>query len=125
HTMLEPEWFVPIHGEYRRLAAHRKIAIDTGCPPDHVLVSEDGDVVELLDGQVRRAEEGVPAGQVYVDGLLSDVGPAVLRDRGRLADEGLCVVVVIIDPHNGEVVDTPTLIQRGVVFAHDPQGLMD
>jgi ribonuclease J len=86
---------------------------------------EDGAVVELLDGEARIADEPVPAGQVYVDGLLSDVGPAVLRDRGRLADEGVCVAVVTIDPHKGEVVETPLVIQKGVVFADDTENLLD
>ncbi|MDX1509924.1 MAG: ribonuclease J [Nitriliruptorales bacterium] len=125
HNIVEPEWFIPVHGEYRHLAAHRDIAIATGCPPDHVLLCEDGAVVELVDGQARLAEEGVPAGQVYVDGLLADVGTAVLRDRGRLADDGVCVAVVTIDPHRGQVVDTPLLIQRGVIFAEDDDDLLE
>lgn len=124
HNILEPEWFVPVHGEYRHLAAHRDIAIATGCPPDHVLVCEDGGVIELVDGRATLGEP-VPAGQVYVDGLLSDVGPGVLRDRGRLADDGVCVAVVTIDPHKGEVVETPLLIQRGVVFDEDSGNLID
>jgi len=115
HNIVEPEYVVPVHGEYRHLTAHRDIAIATGCPPDQVFVCEDGDVVELEDHVVRRAES-VQAGQVFVDGLLPDVGPAVLRHRRRLAGDGVCVCVVTIDPHKGEPVGETLLIQHGVVF---------
>lgn len=115
HNVLEPEYFVPVHGEYRHLLAHRDIATSTGCPVDHVFICEDGDVVELEDGVVRRGEP-VQAGQVFIDGLLPDVGPAVLRHRRRLAEDGVCVCVVTIDPHKGEAVGETLVIQHGVVF---------
>ncbi len=115
HNIVEPEYVVPVHGEFRHLAAHREIAIASGCPRDQVFVCEDGDVVELEDGVVRRGEP-VQAGQVFVDGLLPDVGPAVLRHRQRLAGDGVCVCVVTIDPHKGEPVGETLLIQHGVVF---------
>ena len=115
HNIVEPEYVVPVHGEYRHMAAHRDIAIATGCPPDQVFVCEDGDVIELEDGIARRGES-IQAGQVFVDGLLPDVGPAVLRHRTRLAGDGVCVCVVTIDPHKGEPVGDTILIQHGVVF---------
>jgi ribonuclease J len=115
HNIVEPEYVVPVHGEYRHLTAHRDIAVATGCPPEQVFVCEDGDVLELEGGTVRRAEP-VQAGQVFVDGLLPDVGPAVLRHRSRLAGDGVCVCVVTIDPHKGEPVGETILIQHGVVF---------
>lgn len=115
HNIVEPEYVVPVHGEYRHLTAHRDIAIATGCPPGQVLVCEDGDVVELEDRVARRGEP-VQAGQVFVDGLLPDVGPAVLRHRRRLAHDGVCVCVVTVDPHKGEAVGETLLIQHGVVF---------
>lgn len=118
HNIVEAEYVVPVHGEYRHMRAHREIAIATGCPPDHVFLCEDGDVVELEDGIVRRGEP-VHAGQVYVDGLLPDVGPAVLRHRRRLADDGVCVCVVTIDPHKGTPVGQTLLIQHGVVFEEE------
>jgi ribonuclease J len=115
HNIVEPEYFIPVHGEYRHMVAHRDIAIETGCLPDHVLLCEDGDTVVLTD---RRAVQGdrVPAGQVFIDGLLPDVGPAVLRDRNRLANDGICVCIVEIDPHEQDIVGDPVIIQKGVVF---------
>jgi ribonuclease J len=118
HNLVEPEYVVPVHGEYRHLIAHRDIAVATGCLPDHVLVCEDGDVVHLEDGRAWKGDP-VRAGQVFIDGLLSDVGPAVLRDRNRLANDGVCICVVTIDPHEGSPVGEPLLIQKGVVFDDD------
>jgi len=115
HNVLEPEYFVPVHGEYRHLLAHRDIATSTGCPADHVFICEDGDVLELEEGVVRRGEP-VQAGQVFIDGLLPDVGPAVLRHRRRLSEDGVCVCVVTIDPHKGAAVGETLVIQHGVVF---------
>jgi ribonuclease J len=115
HNVVEPEYVVPVHGEFRHLRAHADVAVATGCVPDHVLICEDGDVIELHDGAARRGEP-VRAGQVYIDGLLPDVGPAVLRHRRRLADDGVCVCVVTVDPHRGEVVGEVLVIQHGVVF---------
>lgn len=115
HNVLEPEYVVPVHGEYRHLLAHRDIAVVTGCPDDHVFVCEDGDVIELENGVARRGEP-VHAGMVFVDGLLQDVGPAVLRHRGRLSEDGVCVCVVTVDPHKGVSVDEPLVMQYGVIF---------
>ncbi|HEX9888746.1 MAG TPA: ribonuclease J [Nitriliruptorales bacterium] len=124
HNLVEPEYVVPVHGEYRHLHAHRDIAIDTGCVPDHVLICEDGDVVLLEDGRVIRGE-GIQAGQIFIDGLLTDVGPAVLRDRRRLADDGTCICVVTIDPHRGEAVGQTLVIQKGVVFHEEEQPILE
>jgi ribonuclease J len=116
HNIVEPEYVVPVHGEHRHLSAHRDIAELTGCLPDHVLVCEDGDTVLLEDGVVTRGE-GVPTSHVYIDGLLPDVGPAVLRDRRRIGEDGICFCVVTIDPHEGGLVGEPVVTQKGVVFA--------
>ena len=124
HNIVEPEYVVPVHGEYRHMAAHRDIAIATGCPPDQVFVCEDGDVIELEDRVARRGDS-ISAGQVFVDGLLPDVGPAVLRHRTRLAGDGVCVCVVTIDPHKGEPVGDTILIQHGVVFEEESAHVLE
>jgi ribonuclease J len=124
HNLLEPEFVVPVHGEYRHLLAQRDIAVITGCPPESVLVVEDGDVVVLEDGRARLGEP-VGAGQVFVDGLLSDVGPAVLRDRRRLAGDGIVVVVVTIDPHRGVAVGDTLVVQKGVVYDDTERTLIE
>ncbi|MBW3657914.1 MAG: ribonuclease J [Actinobacteria bacterium] len=124
HNIVEPEFFVPVHGEYRHMIAHRDIAIDTGIIDDHVLLCEDGDVVHLEDGRAWKGEQ-VQAGQVFIDGLLTDVGPAVLRDRSRLANDGICVCVVTIDPRRGEVVEGPQITQKGVVFHEEEDDILE
>jgi ribonuclease J len=115
HNVIEPEYFIPVHGEHRHLAAHRRIAELTGCPPEQVLICEDGDRVLLEDGVVTRAES-VPTSHVYVDGLLPDVGPAMLRDRRRLGEDGICIAVVTVDTREGEWVADSVITQRGVVL---------
>ncbi len=124
HNLLEPEYVVPIHGEYRHLRAQARIARDTGCPPDNVLVCEDGDVVLLENGAAWKGEP-VPAGRTYIDGLLTDVGPAVLRDRRRLAGDGVCICIVTIDAHEGEIADGPLVVQKGVVFHEEEEPILE
>ena len=124
HNLVEPEYFVPVHGEYRHLVAHADIAVATGIIPEHVLICEDGDTVELVDGVATRGEQ-IRAGMVFIDGLLPDVGPSVLRDRERLANDGVCVCIVQIDPHAGKVVGDVVLLQQGVVFSEEEQPILE
>jgi ribonuclease J len=114
-NLVQPRWFIPIHGERRHLDHHAKLARGMGIPQDHVLVCEDGDVVEI--GEQVRVVDHVPAGMTLVDGLgIGDVGEVVLRDRRKLAGDGVVVVVVTADAH-GEVLAGPDIITRG--FVHD------
>lgn len=124
HNIVEPEWFVPVHGEFRHMAAHRDIALTTGCPPEQALVCSDGDTIVLRDGAVTRGER-VLAGKVYIDGLLDDVGPAVLRHRRRLSEDGVVVAVVTIDPEAGEVIGDVTVQQHGVVYEDESGHVLD
>lgn len=114
-SLVRPRWFIPIHGERRQLAHHAGIAAEVGLPPERVLVCEDGDVVRV--GEQVEIVERVPAGMTFVDGLgIGDVGEVVLRDRRKLSDEGVVVVVVAIDAHHGEIVGGPDIVNRGFVF---------
>ncbi len=114
-SLVRPRWFVPIHGERRHLAHHAKLATEVGIPPERVLICEDGDVLEV--GEKVRIAERVPAGMTFVDGLgIGDVGEVVLRDRRKLAGEGVVVVVVAIDAHHGQLVSGPDIVNRGFVF---------
>jgi ribonuclease J len=115
HNIVEPEYVVPVHGEHRHLRAHRDIAVMTGCLEDHVLICEDGDTVVLESGRVTRGEP-VPTSHVYIDGLLDDVGPALLRDRRRIGEDGICICVVGLDTQRGELVGDAVVTQKGVVF---------
>ncbi|MCL4313498.1 MAG: ribonuclease J [Actinobacteria bacterium] len=107
-----PEFFIPIHGEYRHLVAHSRLAKRMGVDEDHVFVCEDGDVVELTDTGLARVGE-VSAAYLYVDGLTSEVGHGVIRDRKTLAEEGVLVLVCSIDTATGDVLASPQLVTRG------------
>ena len=101
-SLVRPRWFIPIHGERRHLAHHAKIATEVGIAADHVLICEDGDVVEV--GEKVHVIERAPAGMTLVDGLgIGDVGEVVLRDRRKLSADGVVVVVVAVDAHHGQV----------------------
>ena len=95
-----------------------------GVPRDHVLVCEDGDVLTLNDDGLRPRGR-VPAGYLYVDGIVGDVGQGVLRDRKVLAEEGVVVVVVTVDIETGKVLIGPEIITRGWVYAPEAEDLLD
>jgi ribonuclease J len=122
---LRPGHFVPVHGEYRHLAQHARLAEQTGIPRNRVFVCEDGDVLEMDRGQVRRAGE-VHAGMVFVDGLgVGDVGDAVLRDRRRLGGEGFVHVLVTIEAQSGKVLAGPDIVTRGFVYEPESTDLIE
>ncbi len=123
-SIARPEWYVPIHGEYRHLVANARHGETMGVPRDQVLVCEDGDVLELTDAGLDHAGR-VPAGFLYVDGIVGDVGQGVLRDRRVLAEEGVVVVVVTVDVQSGKVLTGPEIITRGWVYAPEAEDLLD
>jgi ribonuclease J len=123
-ALAKPEFFVPVHGEYRHLWNHARLATAMGVAEDNVLLCEDGDSVVLTDAGIERGAE-VPAGFLYVDGTVGDVGHGVLRDRRVLADEGMVMVVATVDPHAREVVGAPEIVTRGWVHAPEAEVLLD
>jgi len=123
-NIVAPEWFVPVHGEYRHLAAHARLATIMGVTDGHTLICEDGQQVTLGDGGLRYSGK-VPAGHLYVDGSLDDVGAAVLRDRKTLSEEGILVVLATVDFDRHELFETPQVITRGWVHAPDADALLD
>ena len=123
-SIAQPEWYVPVHGEYRHLVANGALGTLMGVPRDHVLVCEDGDVLVVNDERVEFAGR-VPAGYLYVDGIVGDVGQGVLRDRAVLASEGVVVVVVTVDTQSGKVLVGPEIITRGWVYAPEAEDLLD
>jgi len=118
-TVLEavrPEYFLPIHGEYRHLAQHARLAEECGVDPEHILVLEDGQPFTLTADSLI-LEKPVPVESVLVDGKgVGDVGRAVLRERRILGGEGLVVVTLVIAEETGEVLHGPEVISRGFVF---------
>ncbi|MDQ3957706.1 MAG: ribonuclease J [Actinomycetota bacterium] len=122
---VRPRHFIPVHGEYRQLALHAKIARDNGIAPDAITIVEDGDVVELRDGKVRRGDR-VRSGTILVDGLgVGDVGPVVLRDRRLLAGDGVIICVVTIDGQNGEILAGPDLVSRGFIYEDESRAFLE
>jgi ribonuclease J len=123
-SVARPEFFVPVHGEFRHLIHHSRLAMQMGVAQANVLLAEDGDVVELTDDGADFIEE-VPAGFLYVDGIVCDVGHGVLRDRRVLGEEGVVVVVVTVDARTGEVVSGPEILTRGWVYAPEADDLLE
>jgi len=123
-SIVRPDHYVPVHGEYRHLVANARLGRAMGVAHDHVLLCEDGDVLELADDGLT-AVGRVPAGYLYVDGIVGDVGQGVLRDRRVLAEEGVVVVVVTVDSQTGKVLTGPEIITRGWVYAPEAEDLLD
>jgi ribonuclease J len=124
-SLVRPRHFVPVHGEYRQLALHARIAERSGIDPSSITIVEDGDVLELEGGKVRRGER-IEVGMVLVDGLgVGDVGPVVLRDRRVLSEDGIVICVVTIDGGTGEILAGPDLISRGFVFEDKSRAFLD
>jgi len=116
-SIAKPRSFVPVHGEYRMLLRHSRLAIEMGVAASEVLVCEDGDVIALSDEGIDFDGE-VSSSYVFVDGLAGDVGVGVLRDRRVLAEEGVVVTVVTVDRRTGDLVGTPEIVSRG--FLSEP-----
>jgi ribonuclease J len=123
-SIATPEWYVPIHGEYRHLVANAKLGALMGVQRERVLLCSDGDVLDLTDDGLAPSGR-VPAGYLYVDGIVGDVGQGVLRDRKVLAEEGVVVVIVTVDIETGKVLTGPEIITRGWVYAPEAEDLLD
>lgn len=122
-TMLQltrPRYFVPIHGEYRHLVRHRRLAQDVGVPARNCFILEDGDVLELTANSAQKVNP-IAVGRVFVDGKgVGDVGDIVIRDRRHLSEDGMVLAVMAIHQQSGELVGGPDLISRG--FMRDEEG---
>ena len=123
-SVARPQFFVPVHGEYRHLVSHLHLARRMGMTEDRMLLCEDGDSLVLGDEGIRRGDS-VPAGLLYVDGTVGDVGHGVLRDRRVLSEEGVVVVVATVDVRRGEVVGGPEIVTRGWVYAPEAEELLE
>lgn len=125
HNLVRPKFFMPVHGEYRHLVKHKKLAIDLGMPKENIIIAENGSVVDLTAKSISITGK-VPAGQVLIDGLgVGDVGNVVLRDRRQLSQDGILIVVVSIDHHDYTVVSGPDIVSRGFVYVKESEDLMD
>ena len=124
-NLIKPRYFVPIHGEYRMMAAHADLAASVGIEPANVFVLEDGDVLEVSEDSAEVVDH-VPAGHIYVDGLrLWDSRSAVLRDRRTLARDGFVIVVIPIDHATGEIVGGLEIVSSGFVNMAESEELVE
>lgn len=122
--LAKPEYFVPIHGEFRHLVQHRELAVEVGVAPEKAMVAQNGEVYRIGQGGIERIGS-VAAGRVYVDGKgVGDVGEAVLRDRQHLAEDGLVVAMVVLHRTTGEIVSGPELFSRGFIFEGEETRMM-
>ena len=124
-SLTKPDYFVPVHGEYHHLVNHARLARTAGVKDDHAIVCEDGDRITLYKDRLEVERQAVPAGYLYVDGIVGDVGHGVLRDRQNLAEEGVVVVIVTVDAKSGEIVTGPEIVTRGWVYAPEAEALLD
>lgn len=124
-NLVRPQFFIPVHGEYKHLRKHADLAMAMGIPAKNVHISEIGEVMEL-DGQSLKVTGSVPSGQVLVDGLgVGDVGSIVLRDRKHLAEDGLIILVAAIDGNSGALLSGPDIVSRGFVYVREAEDLMN
>ena len=125
HNLVRPKYFIPVHGEYRHLIKHAKLAKDLGMPSENIVIAENGAVIELTKDSIK-VNGKIQSGKVLVDGLgVGDVGNIVLRDRRQLSKDGIMIVVVTIDRETCQVVSGPDIVSRGFVYVREAEDLME
>lgn len=125
HKLVNPRFFIPVHGEYRHLKQHANLARSLGMPDENIFIMENGNVLELTSNSAK-ITGNVTAGRVLVDGLgVGDVGNIVLRDRKHLSQDGLIVVVITTDKETGALIAGPDVISRGFVYVRESEDLME
>jgi len=123
--MIRPKFFLPIHGQYSMLVAHADIAKESGIPEKNIIILENGDLLNLNPKGFSIERERVSSNYVMVDGLgIGDVGEIVLRDRQMLAEDGMFVIVTVVDKQTGKVKGSPDIISRGFVYLRESKELL-
>lgn len=124
-SLIRPEYFIPIHGEYRHLVRHAQIAQSLGVDPKKIFVMKNGEIAEFGKEKGQLLKEHVPSGYVLVDGLgVGDVGNIVLRDRQAMAKDGIFVIILTVDHQTGKIVTSPDIISRGFVYMRAREDLI-
>ena len=124
-NVVKPKYFVPIHGEYRHLSLHAKLAESIGIPRTDIFLMDDGDVLEI-GPQTAKVTGKVSSSNVYVDGLsVGDIGTVVLRDRKMLSRDGMVVVIIAINRQTGKLVGRPDIVSRGFVDTRESKEMLD
>jgi ribonuclease J len=122
-ALTKPKYFIPVHGELRHLKKHGMLARSMGIPSERVIVADNGNIIEL-DSKTIKVVGTVPSGKVLVDGLgVGDVGNVILRDRKHLSQDGLVVVVAVVDEYTRSLMAEPEIITRGFAYLKENQTL--
>ncbi len=125
YSLVNPKYSIPVHGEYKHLVAQAKIAEELGYDKNHIKILSSGDVLEI-DENGAEVTGRVQVGNIFVDGLgVGDVGNIVLRDRQRLAEDGIIVVVLTMESGSGQILAGPDIVSRGFVYVRNSESLMD
>jgi len=123
--IVKPKYFMPIHGEYRHLVLHAKLAQEMGVNPANIFVLENGQVLDITKNEALILKMRVPSGYVLVDGLgVGDVGNIVLRDRQAMAKEGILVAIMTIDHDTSKLITSPDIISRGFIYMREQEELV-
>lgn len=124
HSLIKPEYFMPVHGEARHLYRHKELAEHMGMAPNHIFISEIGKILEI-DSAGARFSTSVPSGVVLVDGSgVGDVGNIVLRDRRKLAEDGLIIITATVDFAVGDIAAGPELVSRGFIYEKESEEMI-
>ena len=125
YSLVHPKYAIPVHGEYRHLMAQAKLAEELGMPKENIFILSSGDVL-ALDDKKAKVVDHVQCGDILVDGLgVGDVGNIVLRDRQKLAEDGIIIVVLSMESGSGRIVAGPDIISRGFVYIRGAESLLD
>lgn len=126
HSLLKPKYFMPVHGEYKHLDAHAKLAENLGMPHENIFIMKNGNVLTVSQQEAKIENEMVTSGKILVDGLgVGDVGNIVLRDRKLLSESGLIIVVAAIEKGTGLLVSGPEILSRGFVYVRESEELIN
>lgn len=124
-NLVRPRFFIPIHGEYRHLVNHARLARKVGIPAERCILAVNGDVITFSEGS-GQISDSVESGRVFVDGKgIGDVGNIVLKDRKHLSEDGMVVVIIAINQGTGEIIYGPDIVSRGFVFEDESQEFLD
>ena len=123
--IMKPRFFMPIHGQYSMMVNHAEIANSLGIPEENIAVAENGQIINLSQEKIFIKKDNIPSNYIMVDGLgIGDVGEIVLRDRRVLSQDGMFVIVAIIDKKTGKVKSSPDIISRGFVYLRESKPLL-
>ena len=125
YSLLRPKYAIPVHGEFRHLKAQANLVQELGIPKENVFIMRSGDVLELNDDGAGITDR-VQTGAILVDGLgVGDVGNIVLRDRQRLAEDGILIIVLTLEKYGNQVLAGPDIVSRGFVYVRESEDLME